>query len=162
LAIVTYPRTRATEGVRQQTTLVCASVLSPERANRRRAGEPDPTRISTSHVERLNLTTRMSVRRFTRLTNAFSKKVENHTAAVALHFAYYNYCRAHQSLGAKTTPAMAAGVTDHVWTLDELIGLLEAAEATPIPARPVRAWYFKLTHYRAACRRTRQQVRRPC
>ncbi len=96
------------------------------------SGDPDATRISTSHVERLNLTTRMSVRRFTRLTNAFSKKVENHAAAVALHFAHYNYCRAHQSLGPKTTPAMAAGVTDHVWTLGELIALLEAAEATPI------------------------------
>jgi hypothetical protein len=63
------------------------------------AGEPDPTRISTSHVERLNPTTRMSVRRFTRLTNAFSKRVENHTAAVALHFAYYNYCRARYGRG---------------------------------------------------------------
>lgn len=99
-------------------------------------GDPDDEHISTSHVERLNLTTRMSVRRFTRLTNAFSKKVENHAAAVALHFAHYNYCRVHQALSGpnkpKRTPAMAAGVTDHVWTLDELIGLLEAAEATPI------------------------------
>jgi IS1 family transposase len=93
-------------------------------------GDPDSD-ISTSHVERLNLTTRMSVRRFTRLTNAFSKKLGNHTAAIALHFAHYNYCRVHQTLAPKTTPAMAAGVTDHVWTLDELIGLLEAAEAVP-------------------------------
>jgi hypothetical protein len=74
----------------------------------------------------------MSMRRFTRLTNAFSKKVENLAAAVSLHFAYYNLCRVHQSPGTKTTPAMAAGVTDHVWSLDELIGLLEAAEATQI------------------------------
>src|SRR5467141_349899 len=83
--------------------------------------------ISTSYVERLNLTTRMSMRRFTRLTNAFSKKVENLAAAVSLHFCHYNFCRAHQSLGPKTTPAMAAGLTDHIWTLDELIGLLEEA-----------------------------------
>ncbi len=70
------------------------------------------------------------MRRFTRLTNAFSRKVENLTAAVSLRFAHYNFCRVHQTLG--TTPAVAAGVTDHVWTLDELIGLLEEAEATPI------------------------------
>jgi Integrase core domain len=74
---------------------------------------------------------RMSMRRFTRLTNAFSKKVENLAAAVSLHFAYYNYCRPHQSLGGKT-PAMAAGLEDHIWKVDELIDLLEAAEATPI------------------------------
>jgi IS1 family transposase len=95
-------------------------------------GDPDPDHISTSHVERLNLTTRMSVRRFTRLTNAFSRKVENHAAAVALHFAHYNYCRPHMTLGRKTTPAMAAGVTDHVWTIDELIALLDAAERVPV------------------------------
>jgi IS1 family transposase len=94
-------------------------------------GAPDDEHISTSHVERLNLTTRMSVRRFTRLTNAFSKKVSNHAAAVALHFSYYNLCRPHQSLGRKVTPAMAAGVTDHVWTLDELIALLVDAESVP-------------------------------
>jgi hypothetical protein len=81
-----------------------------------------------------------------RLTNAFSKKVENHTAAVALHFAFYNYCRAHMSLGRKTTSAMAAGVTDHVWTLDELIELLEAAEATPTR----RGAYRKTRERRAA------------
>jgi hypothetical protein len=75
---------------------------------------------------------RMSMRRFTWLTNAFSKKVENLTAAAALHFCHYNYCRPHQSLGKKVTPAMAAGLTDHVWTLDELVGLLTSAEATPI------------------------------
>ena len=94
-------------------------------------GSPDPAKINTSYVERQNLTMRMSMRRFTRLTNAFSKKVENLAAAVSLHFAFYNYCRPHQSLGGKT-PAMAAGLEDHVWTVDELIGLLSAAEATPI------------------------------
>src|SRR5207247_11250283 len=94
-------------------------------------GNPDPDHISTSYVERQNLTMRMSMRRYTRLTNAFSKKVENLAAAVSLHFAYYNFCRAHQSLKGKT-PAMAAGITDHVWKLDELIALLEAAEAVPV------------------------------
>jgi hypothetical protein len=93
-------------------------------------GDPDPDHVSTSYVERQNLTMRMSMRRFTRLTNAFSKRVENLAAAVSLHFAYYNLCRVHKTLG--TTPAVAAGVADHVWTLDELIGLLEAAEAVPI------------------------------
>lgn len=95
------------------------------------SGDPDPDKISTSYVERQNLTMRMSMRRFTRLTNAFSKKVENLAAAVSLHFAYYNYCRAHSSLNGQT-PAMAAGLEDHVWTVDELIGLLAAAEAVPI------------------------------
>lgn len=94
-------------------------------------GNPDPDKISTSFVERQNLTMRMSMRRFTRLTNAFSKKVENHAAAISLHFAHYNYCRPHQSLGGKT-PAMAAGLEDHVWTVDELIALLDAAERVPV------------------------------
>ena len=93
-------------------------------------GEPDLAHISTSYVERLNLTTRMSVRRYTRLTNAFSKKLENHTAAVSLHFFHYNFCRKHLTL--KTTPAGAAGVTDRIWKVADIIGLLEAAEATPI------------------------------
>ena len=90
-------------------------------------GNPDPSHISTSNVERQNLTMRMSMRRFTRLTNAFSKKVENLAAAVSLHFCHYNFCRVHQSLG--VTPAMAAGIADHPWNIDELIGLLEAAES---------------------------------
>jgi IS1 family transposase/transposase-like protein len=82
-------------------------------------GRPDPDHISTSYVERQNLTMRMQMRRLTRLTNAFSKKVENLRAAVALHFAYYNFCRVHKSL--RVTPAMEAGLTDHVWTIPELI-----------------------------------------
>jgi IS1 family transposase len=94
------------------------------------SGEPDADHISTSFVERQNLTMRMSMRRFTRLTNAFSKKVENLAAAVSLHFFFYNFCRVHKTLG--TTPAVAAGVADHVWKLNELIGLLEEAERTPI------------------------------
>lgn len=88
-------------------------------------GDPDPARISTSYVERQNLTMRMSMRRFTRLTNAFSKKVENHAAMVSLHFLYYNFGRPHSSLGKLKTPAMAAGLADHVWTCDEIAGLLD-------------------------------------
>jgi IS1 family transposase len=94
-----------------------------------RNGDPDPERISTSYVERQNLTMRMGMRRFTRLTNGFSKKVENLAHAVSLHFMHYNFCRAHQTLsreaGRQTTPAMAAGKADHVWTLVELAGLLD-------------------------------------
>ena len=84
-----------------------------------RDGRPDPDHICTSHVERQNLTMRMQLRRLTRLTNAFSKKLENLQAAVALHFAYYNFCRVHSSL--RVTPAMEAGLTDHVWELRELL-----------------------------------------
>jgi len=82
-------------------------------------GQPDPARICTSHVERQNLTMRMSIRRFTRLTNGFSKKWENHWAALALYFGYYNFCRIHTSI--RVTPAMEAGVTDHAWELSELL-----------------------------------------
>jgi len=85
-------------------------------------GEPDYGHISTSHIERSNLTLRMSMRRYTRLTNAFSRKVENHAAMVALFFCYYNFARVHQSL--RVTPAMAAGISDHVWEIDEIVGLL--------------------------------------
>ena len=95
------------------------------------SGAPDPAHISTSYVERQNLTIRMSMRRFTRLTNAFSKKLENLTAAVSLHFMYYNFARPHQTLtkavgGIRTTPAMAAGVADHVWSLTEIVALLDS------------------------------------
>ena len=83
---------------------------------------PDFKHISTSHTERQNLTIRMSMRRFTWLTNAFSKKVENHEAAIALHYMYYNFGRIHQTL--RVTPAMEAGITDHVWTLEEIVSLL--------------------------------------
>lgn len=86
-------------------------------------GNPDEKKISTSYVERANLTMRMGMRRFTRLTNGFSKKLENHAAAVALHFMYYNFARKHQAL--KTSPAVAAGVADHVWTVEEICGLLD-------------------------------------
>jgi IS1 family transposase len=83
-------------------------------------GSPDIEKVSTSYVERQNLTMRMSMRRLTRLTNTFSKKWENMEKALALHFAFYNFCRVHQRL--RVTPAMEAKITDHVWSLDELIG----------------------------------------
>ena len=82
-------------------------------------GHPDPKHISTSYIERQNLSMRMQIRRFTRLTNAFSKKWENHYAALSLYFAYYNFVRIHQTL--RVTPAMESGLTDHVWTLKELL-----------------------------------------
>jgi len=85
-------------------------------------GRPDPKHISTSYIERQNLTMRMGMRRFTRLTNAFSKKVENHEAAIALHYMHYNFCRVHQAL--RVTPAMEAGIADHVWSIEEVVSLL--------------------------------------
>lgn len=88
------------------------------------SGNPDPRHISTSFVERQNLTMRMSMRRFTRLTNGFSKKFENHCHSVALHYAYYNFCRVHQSL--RVTPAMEAKLTDHVWSIEELLSRLDS------------------------------------
>jgi IS1 family transposase len=86
------------------------------------SGNPNPRHISTSFVERQNLTMRMQMRRFTRLTNAFSKKIDNLGYAVALHFMHYNFCRVHQSL--RVTPAMEAGIADHIWTVEEVVGLL--------------------------------------
>jgi IS1 family transposase len=86
------------------------------------AGDPDPKHISTSFVERQNLSMRMGMRRFTRLTNGFSKKLENHGHAVALYFMHYNFCRVHKTL--RVTPAMEAGLTDHVWEIEELIGTI--------------------------------------
>ena len=86
-------------------------------------GNPNPEKISTSSIERQNLT----MRRFTRLTNGFSKKVEQHANAVALHFMYYNFCRIHKTL--RVTPAMAAGVTDRLWDVNDIVALIEAKEA---------------------------------
>jgi IS1 family transposase len=85
-------------------------------------GDPRSKHISTSHVERQNLTMRMHMRRFTRLTNGFSKKIEMHEHSVALHFTYYNFCKVHMTL--RVTPAMEAGLADHVWSVEELLGLL--------------------------------------
>jgi IS1 family transposase len=87
-------------------------------------GNPKAKDISTSYVERQNLTMRMRMRRFTRLTNAFSKKVENHGWAVALYFMHYNFCRVHQTL--RVTPAMEAGIVDHVWTIEELVAIMDS------------------------------------
>ena len=96
-------------------------------------GDPDPDRISTSYVERQNLTMRMGMRRFTRLTNGFSKKVDHHMAAIAIHFMHYNFARPHKTLlepqengpAIKRTPAMAAGITDHVWTAEQIVRLAD-------------------------------------
>lgn len=87
------------------------------------SGNPDPSHISTSFVERSNLSMRMGMRRFTRLTNGFSKKLENHGHMVALYFMHYNYCRIHKTL--RVTPAMEAGLADHVWSVEELLDLLQ-------------------------------------
>jgi len=89
------------------------------------SGRPNEDLISTSYVERQNLTMRMGMRRFTRLTNGFSKKVENHAAMVSLHFMHYNFGRPHSALGKNRTPAMAAGAADHVWTCEEIAALLD-------------------------------------
>jgi IS1 family transposase len=90
-------------------------------------GNPDPKHVSTSYAERQNLTLRMSSRRFTRLTNAFSKKLENHALSVALHYMHYNFCRIHKTL--RVTPAMAAGVTDRLMSVGDIVTILETWEA---------------------------------
>lgn len=110
---------------RRYSPAVCTGI-----EKKRIEGNPDEDHISTSYVERQNLTMRMSMRRFTRLTNGFSKKVENLAAAVSLHFIYYNFARPHQTLtkangGRKTTPAMAAGKANRVWTLEDIVRLLD-------------------------------------
>jgi IS1 family transposase len=97
------------------------------------SGDPARKHVSTSYVERQNLTMRMAMRRFTRLTNGFSKKLENHIAAVSLHFMHYNFVRIHQTL--KVTPAMAAGVTDRLWEISDIVGLLEEREGRLIAER---------------------------
>ena len=89
-------------------------------------GNPDAGHVSTSYVERANLSMRMGMRRFTRLTNAFSKNIENHIASIAIHYMHYNFCRVHQTL--RVTPAMEAGISSHVWSLTEIVGLLDAAD----------------------------------
>jgi IS1 family transposase len=106
------------------------------------SGNPDPKHVSTSFVERQNLTMRMHMRRFTRLTNAFSKKVENHAHSVALHYMFYNYCRLHQTL--RITPAMAANLSDHIWSIEELCAILSSAACSAMhdvkecSTRPIR------------------------
>jgi IS1 family transposase len=110
-----YGQPKAAGGSRDWYAPVQVTAAIPMRVN----GNPDPRYISTSLIERQNLTMRMQMRRFTRLTNAYSKKLDNLKAAVALHFAHYNFVRIHQTL--RVTPAMAAGITDHVWELEELL-----------------------------------------
>jgi IS1 family transposase len=109
------------EGARRYSPAICLRTHS-----HREIGDPDLTKASTSYIERQNLTMRMGMRRMTRLTNAFSKKLENLIAAEALHFMYYNFARPHKTLSKPypTTPAMASGVADHVWTLEDIVGLL--------------------------------------
>jgi IS1 family transposase len=102
----------------------------------RREGNPDIDHVSTSYVERQNLTMRMHMRRFTRLTNGFSKKIENHAHAVALHMMYYNFVRIHKTL--RVTPAMEAGVTDRLWDVADIVKLVEDAEPAPKPRGPYR------------------------
>ena len=99
-------------------------------------GNPDMKHVSTSYVERSNLTMRMHMRRFTRLTNAFSKKVENHAHAVALFTTYYNFVRIHKTL--RVTPAMAAGVSDRLWDVSDIVALVEAREAPPAKRGPYK------------------------
>ena len=113
-------------------------------AKKRVFSATDIAKVSTSYVERQNRTMRMSMRRFTRQTNGFSKKAEDHAHAVSLHSMHYNFCRAHQTLakaaaGIKTTPAMAAGPTDHVWTIEEILGKMD----------PRKSVTLRLTHYRS-------------
>ena len=103
---------------------------------RRVEGSPDPDHVSTSYIERQNLTMRMSMRRFTRLINAFSKKIENHAHAVALYYMHYNFCRIHQSL--RVTPAMAAGVTERLWEIADIVRLVENAAPKPGPRGPYK------------------------
>ncbi|MEX0828061.1 MAG: IS1 family transposase [Haliea sp.] len=99
-------------------------------------GEPVKALVSTSHIERQNLTMRMHMRRFTRLTNGFSKKVENHAYAVALHFMYYNFVRVHQTL--KVSPAMEAGVTDRLWDIKDIVALIDENETAPKKRGPYK------------------------
>ena len=99
-------------------------------------GEPDPKHVSTSYVERQNLTLRMSMRQYTRLTNDFSKRIDNHCHALALYFVWYNFVRIHTSL--RVTPAMAAGVTDRLWEMKDIVALIDANEQQPKKRGPYK------------------------
>jgi IS1 family transposase len=108
----------APEGQRRYSPAVCTGARKT-----RVEGDPDPKHVSTSYAERQNLSMRMGMRRFTRLTNAFSKKVENHAHAIAIYFMHYNFVRIHQTL--RVTPAMAAGVSDRLWSLTDMVGVID-------------------------------------
>ncbi|MGB6944014.1 MAG: IS1 family transposase [Bryobacteraceae bacterium] len=110
--------TATTEGQKRYSPAECIGAVKDPLI-----GNPDPDHVSTSYIERANLTMRMGMRRFTRLTNAFSKKIENHTAAVALHMLHYNFVRIHQTL--KVTPAMAVGVANRLWEISDIVALLD-------------------------------------
>jgi IS1 family transposase len=99
-------------------------------------GDPDPRHVSTSYVERQNLTMRMSMRRFTRLTNAFSKKIDAHVHALALYFMFYNFTRIHKTL--RVTPAMAAGLTDRLWSMEDVVALIDARATVPAKRGPYK------------------------
>jgi hypothetical protein len=114
----------ALEGQRRYSPAECIGAVK-----HRVEGNPDPKHVSTSFAERQNLNMRMGMRRFTRLTNAFSKKAENHAYAVAIYFMHYNFVRIHQTL--RVTPAMAAGVTDRLWEMSDMVKVLEDWEAAP-------------------------------
>ena len=120
-----------TEGQRRYSPAVCLGARKDHVT-----GNPDMKHVSTSHVERQNLTMRMAMRRFTRLTNAFSKKFENHVHAIALYFYHYNFCRIHKSL--RVTPAMEAGLTDRIWNFDDLIELIDAMAPPPAKRGPYK------------------------
>jgi IS1 family transposase len=100
------------------------------------AGKPDPTHVSTSYVERANLTMRMSMRRFTRLTNAFSKRIDSHIHALSLYFVFYNFVRIHKTL--RVTPAMAAGLASQLWTMEDVVALIDARAEPPKKRGPYK------------------------
>ncbi len=130
MLVKAYGQVEGVEGQRRYSPAVC---IGAEKI--RVIGRPNIDLVSTSYVERANLSMRMGMRRFTRLTNAFSKKAENHAHAVALNFMYYNFCRPHQTLTQAhpnrypTTPAMAAGVAGHVWKVEEIVALMDPARS---------------------------------
>lgn len=115
------------ERQRRYSPMVCTGIVKTPVME-----EPDESKVSTSYVERQNLTIRVGMRRMTRLTNGFSKTQENHAHAFAIHMMFYNFCRPHMTLtkaakGIKTTPAMACGLTDHVWTVEDVLALMDPA-----------------------------------
>lgn len=125
------PEGRAVPQERRYSPAVCTGAKET-----RVEGNPDPAFVSTSHVERANLTMRMANRRFTRLTNAFSKKFENHVHMVAIYTVWYNFIKMHKTL--RMTPAMAAGVTDKLWSMDDLVAMMDAVAPKPGPRGPYK------------------------